>query len=158
MSILIDEPLRALFESGVAIVIGTRDAQLVPEVARAWGARVLPDRGAIDLCVGLPSGRRTLSNLTDNGQMAVTAVRPSDYRQVQIKGRAVQVLEPTPEDRLHADRHREAFTREVEQVGIPAELCPRFWAHDDPDATVKVRFVPEEAYDQTPGPDAGRSL
>lgn len=153
-----DDDLRDLLEDGVATVLGTRDADLVPEVARGWGVRVLPDRNTVELCVGLPSTRRTLANLAANGQLAVTCVRPSDYRQVQLKGRLLSTLPPTPEDRAWVERHRRAFTSQVAGVGIAAALAPRFWNHDDPEALVKIRFAIEEAYDQTPGPDAGRKL
>jgi hypothetical protein len=157
--IQIDEDLRAfLEESGSAVVVGTRDALLAPQITRGWGVRVSPDRRTIELCVGMPSSRRTLDNLADNGQIAVTLVRPSDYRQVQIKGRATEPLSPTAEDRLRVERHQKAFTREVEQVGISPLICAGFWNHDDEDEMVKVRFVLSEAYDQTPGPDAGRPL
>ena len=158
MSMEVDEELRALIEGGCAIVIGTRDAHLSPEIARGWGARLLPDRRTIEVCIGLPSGRRTLSNLADNGQIAVTCVRPSDYRQVQIKSGDVETLDPTPDDRAWVERHRDAFRREVAEVGIAAELCHGFWSHDVPAALVKLRIVLAHAFDQTPGPDAGRPL
>lgn len=158
MSVRIDDELRALLEDGVAAVLGTRDAGLVPEVARGWGVRVLPDRASVELCIGLPSGRRTLANLADNGQLAVTCVRPSDYRQVQLKGRGAEAGAPTEADRAWVARHQAAFTAQVADVGIAPETCHRFWSHDDPDALVKLRLEVAEAFDQTPGPDAGRAL
>lgn len=157
MSVRIDDDLRALLEDGVAAVLGTRDAGLVPEVARGWGVRVLPDRATVELCIGLPSGRRTLANLADNGQLAVTCVRPSDYRQVQLKGRGSEGGTPSQDERARVARHQEAFTRQVADVGIAADLCPRFWSHDE-GGLVKLRLEVEEAFDQTPGPDAGRPL
>lgn len=158
MSIRIDDELRALLEDGVATVVGTRDADLVPEVARGWGLRVLPDGTTLELCVGLPSGRRTLDNLADNGMLAVTCVRPSDYRQVQLKGRGSEAGAPNAEERLWVARHQAAFQRQVVDVGIAAGICHRFWSHDDPGAMIKLRLLVEEAFDQTPGPEAGRPL
>jgi hypothetical protein len=158
VSIPLEKGTRALLECGVATVLGTRDADLAPEVTRGWGLRVLEDGLTLEVCVGLPSGGRTLRNLAENGHLAMTCVRPSDYRQVQFKGRLVATLDPTPEDRARVARHQEAFTAEVEQVGIARQLCSGFWSHDDPAAMVKLRFVIEEGYDQTPGPDAGRPL
>jgi hypothetical protein len=154
----VDDDLKDLLEDGVATVVGTRDADLVPEIARGWGVRVLDDRGSLELCLGLPSAQRTLDNLAANGRLAVTCVRPSDYRQVQLKGRLLTTLSPTPEDREWVERHQRGFALQVEGVGIAAALAPRFWNHDDPDAMVKVRFAIEETYDQTPGPDAGRKM
>ena len=158
MPVPLDEDLRGLLHCGVATVVGTRDADLAPEVARGWGVRVLPDGATVELCIGLPSGSRTLRNLADNGLIAVTCVRPSDYRQVQLKGRLVATGEPTDDDRARVVRHREAFREQVAQVGIAREICDGFWSHDDPEALVVVRFAVEDGFDQTPGPDAGRPL
>ena len=152
----VDEALRAVLEDGCAVGVGTRDADLVPEVARGWGVRVRPDLESIELCIGLPSGRRTLENVKDNGRVAVTWVRPSDYRQIQFKGRVVDEGEPTADDLAWVERHREAFRDQVAGVGIAAHLCHGFWSHDD--GIVKLRILLGDAYDQTPGPDAGRPL
>jgi len=156
--IQLDQDLQSLLESGVAIVVGTRDADLVPEAARGWGAHVLPDRSTVEVCVGLPSGRRTLRNVADNGRIAVTCVRPSDHRQVQLKGRVVLTQEATSDDLGRVDRHRAGFIEQLAGAGIARSVSPAFWSHDDPDSMMKVRFVLEEAYDQTPGPEAGRRL
>ena len=154
----IDDELLELLHDGVAAVVGTRDAQLAPEIARAGGVRVLPARATVELCLGLPSGQRTLANLADNGCLALTCVRPTDYRQVQLKGRALETVAPSADDRAWVERHHEGFRREVAQVGIAANLCDAFWDHDDPQALVKLRLLVEEAFEQTPGPEAGRPL
>jgi hypothetical protein len=153
----VDGELKALLECGVATVIATRDARLAPEIARGWGTRVLPD-GTVELCIGLPSGERTVANQKDNGVLGVTCVRPTNYRQVQLKGRALTTSDAGPEDLARVARHREAFSQEVEHVGIAREIVTGFWTCDDPHAMVKVRFAVDESYEQTPGPDAGRPL
>jgi hypothetical protein len=158
MGTRIDDDLRELLECGVAVVLGTHDAALNPEIARAWGLRVMPDRASVEVCVGMPSGRRTAANLEDNGRVALTCVRPTTYRQVQLKGRAVATLEPTDDDRARVDRHRQAFAHEVDHVGIDGRLVHNFWDYDDPRSMVKLRIAVEQAFDQTPGPDAGRKL
>ena len=43
-----DELRRFLEEEGVAAVVGTRDAELVPEVCRAWGFHVLPGEPTLE--------------------------------------------------------------------------------------------------------------
>lgn len=151
----IDEALRTFLHGGGALVVGTHDASLSPEITRGWGLRVIDGR-TVELCMGLPSSQRTLRNLDDNGRIAATFVAPIEYRQVQLKGRVIEVLEPTPEDLEWVERSRAGFMRRVEPLGIPPEICPRFWNYDD--GLAKVRFTVEEAYDQTPGPSAGRPL
>jgi hypothetical protein len=155
---MIDDALKTFLETGgCAVVVGTRDAALAPEITRAWGIRILDPR-TVELCLGMPSSARTLENLNENGQLAVTSVSPMDYRQVQLKGRATETLAPNDEDRAQVAQHQRAFMRQVEHVGLGAEQCRLFWTQDDADAMVKLRFVVDEAYDQTPGPDAGRPL
>ena len=158
MGIQVDDELVAFLEDGCAVVVGTCDQGLVPAVTRAWGPRVVRQPLAIEICLGLPSGERTLRNLALNARLAVTWVRPCDYKQVQLKGRMVARVEPDHEDRARIARHREAFARQVEHVGIAYALTPGFWGHDDPATMTKVRFVLDDAFDQTPGPDAGRRL
>ena len=156
MPLEIDDDLRAFLESGVAAVVGTRDAALAPEVCRAWGIRVLGDRRTLQMCVGLPSAERSLRNLEQNGRVALTCVLPLVYRQVQLKGTFLERDDATDEDRAWAERHQAAFARSVEPLGIGPELCRGFWTHDA--GLARVRFAVEEAFDQTPGPDAGRRL
>ena len=151
----IDDELRTFLQGGGALVIGTHDGSLNPEITRGWGLRVL-DRSTVELCVGLPSSENTLRNLEANGRIAATFVAPGVYRQVQLKGRLLAVVEPAPEDREWVERSHRGFRDSVEPVGIPAPLAPRFWNYDE--GLAKVRFVVEEAYDQTPGPRAGRPL
>src|SRR6188768_1225656 len=104
----IDDELRELLECGVAIVVGTHDGGCIPEIARGWGLRVLPDRTTVEVCVGMPSSRRTLDNLANNGRIAVTCVRPMNYRQVQLKGSDARALDPTPEDLERVKSHQDA--------------------------------------------------
>lgn len=151
----IDDELRAFLHSGGALVVGTHDESLSPEVARGWGLHVL-DPHTVELCVGLPSSQRTLRNIEANGRIAATFVAPVVYRQVQVKGRVVAVLEPTADDLAWVERSREGFVRTVEPVGIPPALSPRFWNYDT--GLAKIRFTVDAGYDQTPGPRAGRPL
>jgi hypothetical protein len=151
----IDDALATFLHGAGALIIGTRDASRAPEITRGWGLRVLDSR-TVEMCVGLPSSRRTLANLEANGRLAATFVAPIEYRQVQLKGRLVEVLEPTADDRAWVERAQQGFLRRVEPLGIAPDLCPRFWSYDD--GLVKLRVAVEEAYDQTPGPSAGRPL
>jgi hypothetical protein len=154
------EELTRLAEGGVAVIVGTRDANRVPEMARGWGVRVLPDRQQVELSIAECSGRRTLDNLTGNQQIAITLAIPSTYRSIQIKGRALETSVPLPEDLERVDHHREAFLQEVESVGLARPLAARLFAAEmevSP-ALVKIRLSIDEIFDQTPGPKAGSRL
>jgi hypothetical protein len=62
----IDDEMCAFLQTGGALVLGTHDGTLSPEITRGWGIHVLPDRRTVELCVGLPSSRRTLGNIAEN--------------------------------------------------------------------------------------------
>ena len=150
----IDDELIAFLSLGVAIVVATRDAQLRPEVGRGWGIHV-PDEGdRATVCLAAPEGSRMRSNLDQNGAIAVTCSLPSSYRTLQLKGQALELHPPTPEQLERVDAHAGAFSLEAEQVGLPPG-SGRLLV--EPELTA-VTFSVRELYDQTPGPAAGAAL
>jgi hypothetical protein len=154
------EQLRQVVESGVTVLVATRDARLIPEMVRGWGLRVLPDLQQLEICIAECTGRQTLDNLADNGEVAVTVTVPSTYRSIQFKGRAVETSAPFPEDYEHVDRDRESFLAAVEQVGLLRPIATRIFAAEMEvsSAMIKIRLGIREIFEQTPGPRAGSRL
>lgn len=139
---------------GVAVIVATRDHDLVPAVTRGWGPRLSEDGGRLALCVDAPEGSATLENLRAGSPMAVTMSRPTSYATVQLKG-AVAVLGPPDAEALRAAReHVEAFIAETTAIGVP-EAIIRILAEGE---LLAVAVEVAERYDQTPGPGAGRPL
>ncbi len=110
-SVPIRAELKAFLESGVSVVVGTRDANLVPEITRAWGLLVSKDWKSITLCVPLATSQKTFDNLTGNGQMTVCCSLPTSYKTVQLKGQCVKTADPSRADLAAVERHRKAFGR-----------------------------------------------
>lgn len=152
--------LKAFLESGVSVVVGTHDADLVPEITRAWGLLVSKDRKNISLCVPLATSHKTFDNLAGNGQMTVCCSLPTSYKTVQLKGQCLATAEPNRADVAAVERHREAFGRLNKRIGFSRRNSETFWRREleTSPVLVKLRFVPEQIFDQTPGPDAGSSL
>ena len=153
----LDERWRTHLESGTAHVVGLLRADGRPFVMRAWGMRV-------DAATGV--GRVVVSavEIADLGYphndlagvpIAMTATDVRTLRSIQLKG-PVLGLEPVSDD----DRAQVAaycddfFTAVLETDGIP----PTLMARTIPDALIACRFEINEAFDQTPGPGAGRPL
>jgi hypothetical protein len=159
-SVSITAELKAFLESGVSAVVGTRDAGLIPEVTRVWGLLVSKDRKSISLCAPLATSGKTIDNIAANGQMAVCCSFPTSYKTVQLKGQCIEAADPSRADLAAVKRHREAFGRLNEQVGIPCQGTETFWQREleASPALIKLSFVPEQIFDQTPGPDAGSPL
>lgn len=141
----------AFIELGTSLLIATRDATQRCEISRAGAARVVD--GRIQLLVPLPEGERSLANLADNRDIALTAAHPTSYRSFQIKGRDAE-LATWPDMQAAAERHVAGFAAEVVQLGLPPDRASRFWSR----SFVAVVFTPDALFEQTPGPGAGRRV
>lgn len=151
----ISEDLESFVESNVSVVVGTRDRDRNPHITRGWGVCVLPDRSGFSLLVPRATSEHTLSDLEDNGRIAVTFVNPITYRSVQLKGASRGVNEPTAEDLERALRHQRAFGDFVRLEGFEPEHFSHSWWSS---GFVKITVSAEQAFDQTPGVGAGRRL
>jgi hypothetical protein len=156
---LLSDQIRAFLESGVAVVVGTRDAKLLPETTRGWGP-IAEANGIIGVCIPLPAGQKTLENLSDNGKIALALGSPINYEQLQVKGHCVEIIEANESDVARVGRHREEFARACEGIGTLRSTTEQLFLRevDNPPVLVKIRFQPEQIFDQTPGPNAGVRL
>lgn len=153
-SAMLSPALVGFVESGNSVLVGTRDVRLVPECVRAFGVRA--ERGGRDVTVFVPvaTGARTMSNIADNGRVAICVARPRDHRSIQLKGKATAVRDATARDRKFVEAYRSAFCDELAWIGLPLRLSRRF-AHWPCHA---IRLRVESVFDQTPGPGAGEPL
>lgn len=136
------------------ILIGTRDASLTPEITRGWGPTILPDGHTIDVCVSLSAGAKTLDNLRDHEELAVTFCHTVTYRTVQLKGRFLESGELTPQDWEAVERQQDRLVEQAKAYEIPMSIGSRIFTPD----LVRIRFVVHQAFEQTPGPRAGAKL
>jgi hypothetical protein len=151
---VIDVELRSFIEADRAIVVASRNKDLVPHSQRAWGPRVSEDGRSIELFVDRPAATTTVANLRDNGRIAVCLTQIDTNRSVQLKGRCVEVGDPEADDWSAIEEHRQGFTRATAMLGFPADMIRNLWSTQ----VVKLRFVVDDIYDQTPGPKAGKPL
>ncbi len=140
--------------------MGTRDADLVPEITRAWGLLVSRDRKSLSLCVPLATSHKTFDNLAGNGQITVCCSLPTSYKTVQLKGQCIETADPS---RLTWRRWKGIAKHLADlnkRIGIPHQRSEIFWKREveTSPVLVKLRFVPKQIFDQTPGPDAGSHL
>ena len=87
-AVVISGEMKAFLESGVSVVVGTRDMGLVPEIVRAWGPVVSEDRRSISLCVAQAASARTLDKPFDHrtnlGRLHASDQRPVDSAEGQV--------------------------------------------------------------------------
>ncbi|MGE0226935.1 MAG: pyridoxamine 5'-phosphate oxidase family protein [Dehalococcoidia bacterium] len=152
---VVREELRELIESGVAVSVATADASGRPHLNTAWGPRIAPNGVTASVFIDRARSGPTLDDLTTTKQIAMTIGDPVSYRSIQLKGTATGVvLQPDEGDRNWVRLHREAFMVSTALIGDPPALSRNMWTED----VVRVDFAVEQAFDQTPGPDAGRPL
>lgn len=151
-----DNDLKSLVESPVAVVLGTADDEKRPHVTYAWGPRVLEDRRTVQVFLEVPRAEPVLANLQSTGLIAMTVADPIAYRSVQFKGRYRSAIPASDEaDLAWVQRHREGFTSATALIGDPRESIRHAWMEAP---LVRIEFEVDRAFDQTPGPDAGRPL
>jgi len=146
----ISPDLAEFLQSGIGVLVGSRDARMVPEVARAFGARVEAGGGELTVFLPVATAERTLANALENGRLAV-CFSAVDHRSYQIKGRMQDVRAADEDERRSIERYRAALAQHYGAVGMPPRLTYRIshWpAH-------AVRLEVEAIYIQTPGPGAG---
>ena len=144
--------LYALLDGRCVMYIATRNAALEPLSVFAFGLQTGADDGEVTVFVPATLSPMILANLRDNGQMAVTLVRPSDHRSLQIKGVWLGERRTTDDDRAFLTRYRDGMLQEMGQVGVPRSVWNRiaWWP------AVALRMEVRDTFVQTPGPSAGR--
>jgi len=151
---MIPDPIVELLETGVSVIVGTRDASLMPECTRAWGVRVGADRGTLKIFLSETIAGKTIDNLRENGMIAVSCTRPTDHITCQVKGRVRWIKPVTSAERGLSRRWHGEFMAELRAIGVPSELCDAWIA----EPTIAVEIAVIEVFDQTPGPGAGRKV
>ena len=149
--------LVAMMAAGVSVIVGSRDAGLRPSVMRAVGSRVADDGREVTVYLARRQSRQLIQDIAATGHIAVVFSQPSTHRTLQLKASRAEMRDATPDDAPLLAAYLAAMEREIAHVGIPPELTRAMLAHRLDDV-VAVRFAPEQAFDQTPGPRAGATL
>jgi hypothetical protein len=141
--------------SGVAVGIVSRDEMMRPAFKRGWGPQVSADRRSLTVCVPAAEGSAMRANLEGNGAVALGFCPPTIAKAVQVKGVAVVLGDPDPEDLERVERHVRGFEAECARIGVPSEVAVAMF---DGSGLVMISVAIDEGFDQTPGPTAGRRL
>ena len=154
---VLDEDHAAFIQSGVSVVVATRNADLVPDAVRGCGCRVSRDRRSVTVLVESLRIGSVVADIEANGMIAVVFSQPSTHRTIQLKGTDARVARVSPRDRDLVERHLTAWVDELAAIGYRPEFA-RAVHGDAPDAMVALVFTPTAAFQQTPGPGAGDRL
>jgi len=146
--------LQDLVRAGVAVILATRDRELRPELARAWGPTLSHGGARLTVCVEATADSAMASSLKDGAPVAATLSRLTSHATVQLKGVPVEVCTPTAQRLRAVAAHIDRFAAEGELVGMPEAFARGLVGRELLDVTIEVTRLTDE----TPGPDIGRPL
>ncbi|MGH7233716.1 MAG: pyridoxamine 5'-phosphate oxidase family protein [Nitrospiraceae bacterium] len=151
---MIPAEVSALLRTGVSVVVGTRDASLLPECTRAWGILVHEDGTSVTIFLTDTISRKAIQNLRENGQIAISCARPTDHQACQLKGRLRAIRPTDARDRDCRRRWSDDFLGELIAIGVPTALFEALIT--EPALAVDIDVT--DVFHQTPGPGAGEKL
>jgi hypothetical protein len=151
------DDVAAFIQGGVSITVASRDERLVPSIAKALGCHVGEGGREVTVLMFAPAAEAVARDIARHGRAAVVFSRPSTNKTVQLKGRDVRSVPVRPGDVAIVRRYLALFADDLQTLG---------WGHDyvdgvfryDPGQLVAIRFTPEGAFLQTPGPGAGAAM
>ncbi|TAJ70279.1 MAG: hypothetical protein EPO51_19510 [Phenylobacterium sp.] len=151
---MFDTELVRFLQGPVMILMAARGVEGRPAIARALGCSVQDD-GELIVEIAARQWAEALGGLSAGDTVALTFVRPSDYRAVQIKGPLVSRAAGDGASDARAAAYRATMAAELLRLGI---LQPQIdqWVDLEPLTTLRVR--PSTAFEQTPGERAGQVL
>jgi len=150
---VITSDIRAIIEPGAAIVVGVADADGWPRATRGWSVTPLDGDQRLRVVVSADDDV-LLGRLAPPQWVAVTASDVKSLKAVQFKGRVETAAGPmTSDDALDFERGCEMFLAKVRRTdGNAVEKMRRML----PTEAAVFEMTLEQAYDQSPGPAAGR--
>ncbi len=94
-SLQISAGIRAhIIEDTGTILVGTRDAHLIPEITRGWGPTILPDGHTIDLCISLSAGAKDAGQPPGSGRNRGYVPSDSQLQNCAAEGALSRVRRP----------------------------------------------------------------
>lgn len=152
---MLDRSLTEFLERGLAIHLGTRNAQMRPNGCRVTAVRVEHQGQHLVAYVPRAATPAVLEDLRDNGQAAVSLTRPIDDRAVQVKGVFVSEREADPSEEAFVLGQWQALLNELDLMGLAALSSTSSWSMW-PCVAITLRVT--AVFSQTPGPEAGAVL
>ncbi|MGA0570317.1 hypothetical protein ACO2Q9_06310 [Variovorax sp. VNK109] len=148
----------AIIDRGVSSIVASRSLDMKPSIMRAVGARITPDGTHVTVFVSRPASRQLLQDIATTGTVSVVFSVPFTHQTVQVKAsRGVEIRPAGEQDRPVLARYLKSMEFEIGRVGYGPAFTRKMLSHDLAQ-TVAIGFTPEQAFDQTPGPRAGRRM
>lgn len=150
----IPDELAEFLESGLSIVVATRDGEMQPDGAAACAVCVHDGGAGLTVFLYADAAKQMLRNLRSHPEIALDLDLPTSHRACQVKGVYVSSRRARAAERPEIERQLEAFITDLEAMGIPRTMMAGWKAW--PCTALEVRVT--QLFEQTPGPGTGEPL
>lgn len=154
---MISDRVVELLHGAAFMQLGTRNAHLHPAHTWVVGAVAHPDRETVTLFISEGRAARPLSDLQDNGRVALT-IALATHEAYQLKGAFLSSRPTGDEDVARQESYRAKLYAAALAAGYPDEIARPFTLGFAFRPGIAITFRAEEAFLQTPGPDAGTRM
>ncbi len=157
--VVLPEETARFLQSGLSIILASRNPHLQPSVARALACRVSGDGSTVELFAASTKLGPLLDDLRAGAPIAVAFTLPSSHRTLQIKAPSAEIGAVSAADRDFVAVAQSRFADDVERVMDSPQrqlLRAALGGADEVDLRLIVR--PTAVFEQTPGPRAGQPL
>lgn len=155
-AILMPDEVLEFIQSGVSVIVGVVGADGRAQAGRGLATRVVGG-GVIRLMYPTEGNAAITAASQLGGPIAATFSAPLSHRTIQLKSGSSQAEQLEPEDRISVERQMDAFAAVLRVLGFPPPFVKAFCENRSRRIGV-LSFVPHAAFEQTPGPGAGREL
>ncbi|MDH4746452.1 hypothetical protein OMP43_20710 [Sphingomonas sp. CBMAI 2297] len=152
---MIGTDIAAFLEGPVMILLSTCDGADRAGIARGSSIRFDRRNGHIHVLFSGSQWPDVGGNVATGARIAVTVVRPSDYRAFQIKGIIGSAAPASGEEQQRATAYVARMLEVMAELGVTTRQLSHTLTDRD---LVRVSFLPTDLYAQTPGPGAGQRL
>ena len=154
MTTLLDADRIAMVAKGVSAIVASCSVALQPSIMRAVGSHISADGRCVTVYLRRSQSRQLLQDIADTGRIAVVFSEPSTHHTLQLKAGQAQQRPATTDDLPVLQAYLRSMEHEVGLVGWGPHYVGAMLAAPLDDV-VAVSFIPDAAFDQTPGPRAG---
>jgi hypothetical protein len=149
-------PERVAFcQKGVAVILATC-ADGRPLAGRGFACRI-DEFGTVRILLRRTGHGALLAALRGGAPIAVTVTEPTRHRSIQLKGKSASETAATVADGMARAVQSREFRDRIVASGY-TEALANGYCFADPEDIVAFDFTSEEAFVQTPGPNAGSAL
>ena len=143
--------------AGQSITLASRDMRHVPSISRGLACRFSDDGTQFIVLLSSSQSETLLVDVARTSQIAVVITNPLSHHTLQIKGCDAVVAPTEGDDLAVVDASRRHFGAIIKTLGYAEDYNNRLF-HAASGDVCRIIFTPDDIYQQTPGPDAGKRI